>query len=86
MIQFKRVMIAIIAKVLALGSKLASEHVGKILARRLYAKDFYPLVVHQTIHRLPGQKSAKEQSLAILRTRTVPAELAVLWLAMGLPR
>jgi hypothetical protein len=86
MIQFKKVMTGIIAKVLALESKLASEDVGKILADWLYANNFYPLVVRQAINRLPGQKSAKEQSLAVLRTRTVQADLAVLWWATGLPR
>jgi len=75
---------AVLASVHALEERLASEDESKLYAQWLYAKDFYPQVVHQVLNRLLGQKPAKERRLAILRTRTVPGDLAVLWQAMGL--
>lgn len=75
---------AVLNGVHALEARLASENVSKLCAQWLYAKDFYPQVVHQVLNRLLGQKPAKERRLAILRTRTVPADLDVLWQEMGL--
>ncbi len=75
---------AVLASVHAFEERLASEEESKLYALWLYAKDFYPTVVHQVLNRLLGQKPAKERRLAILRTRTVPSDLAVLWHAMGL--
>lgn len=51
----------------------------------LYAKKFYPIVVHATLNRLLGQKNAKERRLAIFRNLLVPADLDVLWQKMELP-
>jgi len=75
---------AVLASVHALEERLASEDKHKLYAQWLYAKDFYPQVVHQVLNRLLGQKPARERRLAILRTRTVPSDLTVLWQAMGL--
>jgi len=75
---------AVLVRVHALETQLASEDVSKLCAQWLYAKDFYPQVVHQVLNSLLGQKPAKERRLAILRTRGVPADLDVLWRAMGL--
>lgn len=75
---------AVLNGVHALEAKLASEKVSAFCAQWLYAKDFYPQVVHQVLNRLLGQKPSKERRLAILRTRTVPDDLNVLWQTMGL--
>ena len=74
----------VLAGVHALESTLGAEEVSTLCAQWLHAKSFYPQVVHQTLNRLLGQKPAKERRLAILRTRTVPDDLAPLWEAMGL--
>lgn len=50
----------------------------------LYAKKFYPIVVHTTLNRLLGQKNAKERRLAMFRNLSVPPDLDVLWQKMGL--
>lgn len=74
----------VLARVHALEAQLASEDVSKLCAQWIYAKGFYPQVVHQVLNRLLGQKPAKERRFAILRTRAVPVDLDVLWQAMGL--
>ncbi|MDP3654847.1 MAG: hypothetical protein Q8R67_24570 [Rhodoferax sp.] len=75
---------AVLAGVHALEAKLASEDVSKLCAQWLHAKRLYSQKVQQTLDRLLGPKPAKERRLDILRTRTVPSDLAVLWQAMGL--
>lgn len=50
----------------------------------LHAKDFYAEVVHRLLDDLLGQKTAKERRSAIFKTRQVPADLDVVWRAMGL--
>ncbi len=75
---------AVLRGVHALEDQLAAQDVSKLCAQWLHAKKFYPLVVHQVLNRLLGQKPAKERHLAIFRTRTVPSDLDVLWRAMGL--
>lgn len=75
---------AVLARVHALEAQLASEDASKLCTQWIYAKNFYPQVVHQVLNRLLGQKPAKERQIAIFRTRTVPADLDVLWQAMGL--
>lgn len=74
----------VLARVHALEASLAAEDVSTVCTKWLYAKDFYPQVVQQVLNRLLGQKTAKERRIAILRTRPVPADLDVLWQAMGL--
>lgn len=54
------------------------------LRHSLYAKDFYPQVVHPALDRLLGQKSAVERRLALFRTLPIPADLEPLWQRMGL--
>ena len=75
---------AILSRVHALQATLAAKEQGELFHRWLYAKDFYPQVVHQAFNRLPGQKDAKKRRISILRNRPVPEDLAVLWNAMGL--
>lgn len=52
----------------------------------LHAKDFYAEVVHRVLDQLLGQRTAKVRRLAIFKTRQVPADLDVVWHAMGLTR
>lgn len=75
---------AVLAGVHALEAQLTLEDSSKLCAQWLHAKRFYPQVVHQTLNRLLGQKPVKDRRLAILRTRTVPDDLDVLWQAMAL--
>lgn len=74
----------VLARVQALEVQIGADDVSTLCAKWLYAKSFYPQVVHQTLNRLLGQKPAKDRRLAILRTRSVPDDLDVLWQAMGL--
>jgi len=50
----------------------------------LYAKAFYPQVVHRELDKLLGQKPTKTRRLALFKTRTVPDDLDVVWQRMGL--
>lgn len=75
---------AILSQVHSLQTELALKDQSELCRKWLYAKNFYPEVVHQTLNRLLGQKPAKDRRIAILRTRVVPDDLGVLWDAMGL--
>lgn len=75
---------AILSSVKQLQTELEFKDRGELFSKWLYAKSFYPEVVHPTLDRLLGQKPAKERRIAILRTRSVPDDLAILWNAMGL--
>lgn len=74
----------VLTRVHALEASLAAEDVSTFCTKWLYAKNFYPQVVHQVLNKLLGQKDAKERRIAILRTRSVPSDLDVLWKAMEL--
>jgi hypothetical protein len=75
---------AVLVAVQALEVQLGAEEVSKLCAQWLHAKSFYAQVVHKTLNRLLGQKPARERRLAILRTRSIPDDLAPVWQAMGL--
>lgn len=75
---------AILDRVHQLEEQLTAKDHGELCRKWLYAKNFYPQVVHQVLNRLLGQKPAKDRRISILRTRTVPDDLDVLWNAMGL--
>ncbi len=75
---------AILSRVHGLQATLAAKDQSELCRQWLYAKDFYPQVVHQALNRLLGQKDAKKRRISILRNRPVPEDLAVLWDAMGL--
>lgn len=75
---------AILDRVRQLEVQLTAKDHGELCRKWLYAKNFYPQVVHQVLNRLLGQKPAKDRRISILRTRTVPDDLDVLWNAMGL--
>lgn len=74
----------VLTRVHALEMRLNSMSDTELFGQWIYAKSFYPEVVHQTLNRLLGQKDAKQRRLSILRTRRVPTDLNPLWQAMGL--
>lgn len=74
----------LLARVHALEAQMQAMDVETVCLQWLHAKDFYAEVVHRVLDEMLGQKSAKERRLAIFRTRQVPADLDVVWQAMGL--
>lgn len=56
----------------------------KIYSKYLYAKKFYPMVVHAVLNSLLGQKTEKDRVQALLRTLILPADLDPLWAKMGM--
>lgn len=56
----------------------------ELFSQWIYAKRFYPEVVHLALDKLLGAKSAKERRQAIFRTLPVPADLDGLWRKMEL--
>jgi hypothetical protein len=74
----------ILAKVHALEQRLNAMSETELFSQWLYAKSFYPELVHQTLNRLLGQKDAKQRRISIFRTRSLPSDLNPLWQAMGL--
>lgn len=67
-----------------LEAELINKSFSEFSSRWLYAKDFYPQVVHQKLNFLLGQKSAAERRLAIFKTRSIPEDLNFVWQAMAL--
>lgn len=51
--------------------------------QQLYAKKFYAMVVHRVLDKLLGQKPDKDRWKALLRTMSLPGDLAPLWRRMG---
>lgn len=64
--------------------KLQALPAHDVLTKHLYAKKFYPMVVHAALNQLLGQKPERERVQALLRTLPLPADLAPLWVKMGL--
>lgn len=64
--------------------KLQQLSPAELTAHWLYAKKFYPEVVHPLLDRLLGTKSSKARRLAIFRTLPVPVDMETLWKKMGL--
>lgn len=64
---------------------MVAEPIAGFLHRNLYAKAFYPQVVHPTLDRLLGAKPPTERRVALFKTRRLPADLEPLWLQMGIP-
>jgi len=67
----------------ALGN-MKVQSTDDFLHHSVYAKDFYPQVVHTALDRLLGQKSAVKRRLDLFRTLPIPADLGPLWQRMGL--
>lgn len=57
---------------------------GEFLRRHLYAKAFYPQVVHRALDHLLGAKPPKDRRVALFSTLPLPADLEPLWQRMGL--
>lgn len=74
----------ILRRVHDLQAELTSKDQGELCRRWLYAKNFYPQVVHTVLNRLLGLKSPKDRRNSILRFRSIPEDLNELWNAMGL--
>ena len=66
-----------LAEVQALGEQV-------LFAQWVYAKRFYPQVVHRELDRLLGHKPARVRRLALFKTRAVPDDLNFVWRRMGL--
>lgn len=64
--------------------ELSALPINELLKKQLYAKKFYPMVVHTTLNQLLGQKAERERMQALLRTLPLPADLEPLWQRMGL--
>jgi hypothetical protein len=75
---------ALLTRVHSLEAQLTAEDAETVCKQWLHAKHFYPEVVHKTLNQLLGVKPARERCLAIFRTRTVPEDLDMVWLKMGL--
>lgn len=76
----------LLRRIHSLEAKLKAEDETKFCISWLYAKDFYPVVVHRVLDRLLGQMSAKDRRIAILRKRKLPDDLGFLWAAMELQK
>lgn len=74
----------VLATVKNLEQQLIVKSRTDLYANWLYAKSFYPQVVHQVLNRLLGQKDAGVRRKLIFRTRQLPADMHPIWRAMGL--
>ena len=68
----------------ALLATLQAKPPAELFSQWIYAKRFYPEVVHPALDKLLGAKSAKERRQAIFRTLPVPVDLDGLWRKMEL--
>ena len=75
---------AVLEKVKTLEQQLSAVARPELYAKWLYAKAFYPEVVHPVLNRLLGQKDSRVRRNAIFRTRSLPADMQPIWRAMGL--
>ena len=67
-----------------LHATVNTKEVSEQLHLRIHGKLFYQSVVHPALDQLLGQKAADERRLKIFRTRTLPDDLAPLWVMLGL--
>ena len=76
---------AIFLAVQVCEARLLGLPTAELLTQWVYAKKFYPMVVHAALNQLLGQMTEKDRRLKLLRHMAqvaVPADLAPLWLAM----
>jgi hypothetical protein len=57
----------------------------ELLANWLYAKDFFPQVVHLVLNQLLGQQSLPKRRIDLFKKIPIPVDLDPLWEKMGLP-
>lgn len=74
----------LLARVHSLESQMQAVDVETACQQWLHGKHFYAEVVQRVLDELLGQKAAKERRLAIFKHRQMPADLDVVWQAMGL--
>lgn len=74
----------ILADVQTAIARINAEPEPDFLHRSLYAKEFYPQVVHPALDRLLGQKTAQERRIGLFKTLPIPADLDFVWRRMGL--
>jgi hypothetical protein len=65
-------------------ASLKAKPPAELFSQWIYAKRFYPEVVHAALDKLLGQKPAKIRRQSIFRTLPVPPDLDELWVKMGL--
>lgn len=75
---------AALSKVQQLQSIIQTSPHEEQFSRWIHAKRFYPLVVHQTLNQLLGQRSEKIRRADLFRTLPLPVDLEPLWQKMGL--
>jgi hypothetical protein len=75
---------ALLARVHELEAQLQAMEEDDFCQHWLHAKYFYAEFAHCVLDQLLDQESEKDRRLAIFRTRQVPADLDVVWQAMGL--
>lgn len=63
---------------------MTAQPAADFLHRSLYAKAFYPQVVHPALDGLLGAKPPAVRRAALFKTRRLPADLEPLWLQMGI--
>lgn len=76
----------VLQQVQAREAQLTAMANTELLAEWVYAKKFYPMVVHAALNQLLGAMPPKERRLKLLRHMAqvaVPGDLAPLWTAMG---
>lgn len=74
----------ILAEVQTAISRINAQSQSEFLHQRLYAKAFYPQVVHPALDRLLQHTSEKERRIELFKTLPMPADLAFVWHRMGL--
>jgi hypothetical protein len=74
----------VLAQVKTREQQLSTIQKPQLYAEWLYAKAFYPEVVHPVLNRLLGQKDSRDRRNSIFRTRSLPADMQPIWQAMGL--
>lgn len=79
-VDYQRILDEVHARIAMMNSQPLQD----FLHHSLYAKEFYPKVVHPALNRLLGQKSAVERRKALFGTLPMPSDLAPLWQRMGL--
>lgn len=78
---------AVLVRVQTLEKQLATLSDRELLRTKIYAKKFYPMVVHPVLDQLLGGMSASQRRLKLLQHMAkvgVPADLDPVWIAMGL--
>lgn len=74
----------ILADVQTAITRMSAEPLPDFLQRSLYAKEFYPQVVHPVLDHLLGQKTMGERRIGLFKTLVIPGDLDFVWQRMRL--